>query len=189
MFFLDHIWVIPLLPIIAFAMAHTCPRWYDAAMQSIRQDRRQRWHTAAKAVVTIWLIGVVVAGCGVNWRSDVYSKIHRDVVNTLYRNTDPSLPVIADIPATVKFLNELHGRRMLAELTVIDAGHIQTLLDRYGSAQMVIFNRDDSDYWVSKANRNTALLDSLSMRFSCTRKLAQSFPGLGVVQIWNIRNR
>ena len=181
--------LIPLLPIIAFAMAETCPRWYEAALRSIRVERRARWHSIARAAVAIWLAGIVVIGFAVNWQSDLWSTGHRDLVDALYSNTDASLPVVADIPATDKFLNELHGQRMLAELTGIRPDQIRQLTDRHHTVQMVLFNRDDSDYWLSKARQNQALLDNVSAQFSCTRKLQRSFPGLGALQIWSISNR
>jgi hypothetical protein len=181
--------LIPLLPIIAFAMAHTCPRWYEAAMRSLSPKRRRRWHSVAKAAVTSWLAAVVVLGLAINWRSDMWSKVHSELVDALYSNTDPSLPVVADIPATDKFLNELHGPRMLAELTGIHADQIRQLIDRDRIVQVVLFDRADSDYWLSKAKQNRILLDNLSTQFSCTQKLKQSFPGLGVLQIWNVTSR
>ncbi|HTA71441.1 MAG TPA: hypothetical protein VK776_24310 [Bryobacteraceae bacterium] len=181
--------LIPLLPIMAFAMAHTCPRWYAAAMRSISPDRRMRWHSIAKVAVATWLVAIVLLGLGVNWRSDLWSKVNRDIVDALYSNTDPSLPVVTDIPATDKFLNELHGQRMLAELTGIQAGQIRQLIDRHRVVQVVFFDRLDSDYWLSKAKQNRILLDNLSTQFSCTQKLQQNFPDLGVLQIWTVTSR
>jgi hypothetical protein len=180
--------LIPLLPIIAFSMAHTCPRWYAAAIRRISPGRT-KWHSVSRAVVTAWLVGIVVLGLAVNWRSDLWSKVNRDLADALYSNTDPSLPVVTDIPATDKFLNELHGQRMLAELTGIQAGQIRQLIDRHRIVQVVLFDRQDSDYWLSKGKENRILLDNLSTQFSCTQKLQQSFPGLGALQIWNVTSR
>ncbi len=148
-----------------------------------------RWHSIAKSAVTTWLVAIVLLGLGVNWRSDLWSKVNRDLVNALYSNTDPAIPVVTDIPATDKFLNELHGRRMLAELTGIQTGQIHQLIDRHGTVQVVLFDRQDSDYWLSKAKQNRILLDNLSTQFSCTQKLQHSFPDSVVLQIWNVTNR
>ena len=35
---------------------------------------------------------------------------------SVYANTDPAQPIMADLPATVKFLNEINGPRMLVDL-------------------------------------------------------------------------
>jgi hypothetical protein len=78
---------------------------------------------------------------------------------------------------------------MLAELTGIQAGQIRQLIDRHRTVQVVLFDRADSDYWLSKAKENRILLDNLSTQFSCTQKLQQGFPGLGVLQIWNVTSR
>ena len=119
----------------------------------------------------------------------MWSQLHEDLLTDLYSNTTPSLPVVADIPATVKFLNEIHGPRMVAELTGIGTEQIRALADRHGVVQIAFFDRDDSDYWVGKAIENRKFLDSLSSAFASTRKFERRFPGLGVLQIWNVTKR
>jgi len=181
--------LIPLLPIVVFAMAHTCPRWYAAFLRSRDAARRTAWNSLSRAAVAIWLAGVVAMGFLVNWRSDQWGKLHQDLVGALYANTDPAKPVVADIPATIKFLNELHGRRMVAPLTGIQSSDIRALIDRYGVAQFVFFNRDDSDYWLAKSQEDKMLMDVLSTQFAPTVRLEQRFPALGVLRIWNVRGR
>jgi hypothetical protein len=125
----------------------------------------------------------------VNWRSDQWGKLHQDLVSALYSNTDPAQPLVADIPATIKFLNELHGRRMVAPLTGIQSSDIRALVDRYKTVQFIFFNRDDSDYWIAKSQEDKMLMDVLTSQFAPTVKLEQRFPGLGVLRIWNVRGR
>jgi hypothetical protein len=181
--------LIPLLPIVAFAMAHTCPRWYAAFLRSKSAERKTAWNRLARTAVATWLAGVVAMGFLVNWRSDQWGKLHQDLVSALYSNTDPAQPLVADIPATVKFLNELHGRRMAAPLTGIQSSDIHALVDRYKTVQFIFFNRDDSDYWIAKSQEDKMLMDVLTSQFATTVKLEQRFPGLGVLRIWNVRGR
>jgi hypothetical protein len=185
--------LIPVIPIIAFAMAHTCPRWVEALARSGSAGRRLRLDRVSRGVVAIWLAGIAVAGLVVNWRSELWSQLHDDVVNSVYSNTDPALPVMTDQPATVKFLNELHGQRTLVDLDLGDANkdvrraQLLQLLDRNKMVQIVLFGRDDSDYWLNKSKDDAAFIAAISQQLHTTLKVQQRFPGLGVLRIWNVR--
>lgn len=185
--------LIPLLPIVAFAMAHTFPRWYKALSQSLRSESILTLQRVCRGAVAVWVAGIVLAGLLVNWRSELWSKEHADVVESLYANTDPAVPIMADEPATVKFLNELYGKRMLVDLDLgntandIRRAQLLGLLERNKTVQIVLFERDDSPYWLEKMNKDDAFIDAISQQLRPALKLQKRFPGLGVLQIWNVR--
>jgi len=185
--------LIPAIPIVAFAMAHTCPRWYEAISSSLRPENRPAWRRMFQGAAAVWVTGIVVAGLLVNWRSQLWSKLHAEVVQAVYSNTDPAQPIMADVPATVKFLNEIHGQRMLVDLDLGNAGkqflrsQLLQLLDRHPTVQIVLFGRDDSDYWLNKSKDDQAFIDAISQQLHATLKLQRRFPDLGVLQIWDVR--
>jgi hypothetical protein len=185
--------LIPLTPIVAFAMADTCTRWYRAWVGSLRPESRPRLQRAAQAAVATWVIGIVVAGLLVNWRSQLWSKLHQEVADSVYANTDPAHPIMADEPATVKFLNELHGERVLVNLDLgntsndVRRNQLLQLLNRNDMVQIVLFGRDDSDYWLQKSKDDEGFIKTISQQLHATLKVQQRFPGLGVLRIWNVR--
>jgi hypothetical protein len=187
--------LIPLTPVMAFAMAHTCTRWYRAAARSLRPEGRITLERAATGAAAIWLTGIVLVGFLVNWRSQLWSQLHADVVQSVYAATDPAIPIMADLPATVKFLNELHGPRMLVDLDLRDESNgvrryqLLRLLGRAKTVQIVLFGRDDSNYWLDKSKDDEAFIASISRQLHATLKLQQRFPGLGVLRIWNVSDR
>jgi hypothetical protein len=63
------------------------------------------------------------------------------------------------------------------------------LLDRSKTVQIVLFGRDDSDYWLHKSNDDEAFVATISQRLHATLKLQRRFPGLGVLRIWNVSDR
>jgi hypothetical protein len=184
--------LIPMVPIVAFAMAHTCPRWYHAVAQSLRPQGRLWLRRLTQATLVLWLTGIVAAGIFVNLRSQLWSKLHEQVVQSLYANTDPRVPIMADLPATVKFLNELYGNRMLVDLDLGEQGNevrrteLLQLLDRNKSVQIVLFDRDDSEYWLNKWKEDESFISSISRQLHATLKLQRRFPSLGVLRIWNV---
>ena len=185
--------LIPVVPIVAFAMADTCPRWYQAITQSLSPERRFTWQRVWKGAVAVWVAGIVVVGLAVNWRSELWSKLHDDLAQAVYANTDPAQPIMADLPATVKFLNELHGPRMLVDLDLGSASdqvrrsQLVHLLQRNGTVQIVLFGRDDSQYWLLKSRDDEAFIASISQQLNARMKLQRRFPGLGVLRIWTVR--
>ena len=63
------------------------------------------------------------------------------------------------------------------------------LLDRNKTVQIVLFGRDDSDYWLNKSKDDEVFIDAISQQLHATLKLQQRFPGLGVLRIWNVSDR
>ncbi len=187
--------LIPLMPIVAFAMAHTCTRWYLAIANSLALERRLILQRAAQGAAALWLTGIILVGLAVNWRSQAWSKMHQELVQSLYANTGPSQPIMADLPATVKFLNELNGPRLVVDLDLsnqsndVRRAQLRRLLDRNHSVQIVLFGRDDSDYWLSKSNADLDFIAAISQQLHATLKLQQHFAGLGVLRIWNVSDR
>jgi hypothetical protein len=185
--------LIPVIPIVAFAMAHTCPRWYRDILRWLRPENVPAFRRACRGVMAAWVAGIVVVGFVVNWRSEAWSKLHEDVAQSVYANTDPSQPVMADLPATVKFLNELHGQRMLVDLDLgvanndVRRSQVVQLLDRHKMVQIVLFGRDDSEYWLNKSKDDQAFIADISQKLHATQKVQQRFPGLGVLRIWDVQ--
>jgi len=178
--------MIPLVPILAFAMADTLPRWYDALTLSMTFESKMKLQSTVRQFVKVSLVALIVLGFVVNWRSAAWSNPHHDVIRELYRHTDPRTPVLADIQATVKFLNELYGPRIVGELNGMDTAKIRSLVERYRVVQIVFFDRDDSDYWKMRAAQNQALIHHLAAQCNPALAFEGRFPSLGVLRIWNI---
>ena len=187
--------LIPVLPIVAFAMSQVCPLWYQRLARSLSSEKRFTLQRVSRAAVGVWLTAIAVVGLLVNWRSELWSKQHQDVVQSVYANTDPALPLMADEPATVKFLNELAGQRLLVDLDLGDVNdevrraQLLRLLERSKTVQIVMFGRDDSEYWLNKSKGDQAFVAGLAQQLHTTLKLQQRFPGLGVLRIWNVSDR
>ena len=54
------------------------------------------------------------------------------------------------------------------------------------TVQIVLFGRDDSEYWLNKSKDDEAFIAAISQQLHATLKLQQRFPGLGVLRIWNV---
>ena len=180
---------IPMLPILAFAMAHTIPVWWQRLLAAIKTQHRAPWRIFGQSAVVIWLACVAVMGFAVNRYHAIWGSNHEEIVRAVYSHTDARHPVLTDIPATVKFLNELHGQRIEGDLMAMSQSDIHRLLDRYGAVNIMFFDRDDSDYWVKKAQQDRLVIENLTKQYAASIAVQQRFPGLGVLQIWKIASR
>jgi hypothetical protein len=61
------------------------------------------------------------------------------------------------------------------------------LLDRHKMVQIVLFGRDDSEYWLNKSKDDQAFIADISQKLHATQKVQQRFPGLGVLRIWDVQ--
>ncbi len=187
--------LIPVLPVVAFAMAHTCSRWYQAIARWMRPENRFSLQRLSQGAVALWVTGIIFMGFLVNWRSRIWSESHQELVQSLYAHTDPAEPIMADQPATVKFLNELYGQRMLVDLDLgnqsddIRRAQLLRLLKHNKTVQIVLFGREDSDYWLHKSQGDQAFIAAISQQLHAKLKLEQRFPGLGVLRIWDVSDR
>ncbi len=174
---------------------HRVRRSVSGVSQSLSPENRIKLQRVSRGAVTLWVTGIVMVGFLVNWRSQLWSQLHSDVVKSVYANTNPTQPIMADLPATVKFLNEINGRRMLVDLDLGDESNevrryqLLRLLDRHKTVQIVLFGRDDSEYWLNKSKDDEVFIDAISQQLHATLKLQQRFPGLGVLRIWNVSDR
>jgi len=175
---------IPLLPILAFAMAHTAPIWLEAFARFMNQQHALVWKHAGKVAVAIWLVAVG----GIGWKSIALYRQHEGVVSALYSRTDPDRPILTDIGATIKFLNEIHGPRMVARLPIAER-EIEQILYRFAAVDIVVFSRDDSAFWAQLAAENQPFINALDKKFSVAPVLEQRFPDLGVLQIWQLTRK
>jgi len=183
--------LIPLSPIVAFAMANTASRVYRVLVWRLHEDQRPAFRRFAQGVAALWVAGIILVGVFVNWRSQLWSHQHEELVETIYANTDPAQPIMADQPATVKFLNELYGPRLLVNLDLSASSEepreqMLRLLRRYKTVQVVMFGRDETDYWLSKSKEDLAFMAAVSEQLHATLKVKQRFPALGMLRIWYV---
>jgi hypothetical protein len=69
----------------------------------------------------------------------------------------------------------------------VRSSQLVRLLDRNKTVQIVLFGRDDSEYWLNKSKDDQAFITAISQQLHTTLKVQQRFPGLGVLRIWNVR--
>jgi hypothetical protein len=174
---------IPLVPLLAFAMAESIPRlgsrWGWGAV-----PLRAR---AARAGVRVWIAGVALAAFAVHPALDRFNRTQASLVRALYAHTTPDAVVVTNMVATGKFLNELYGFRHVINRPHLEPSEVPRLLAESGSVQLAFLNRLDSEYYRGDAAENDAFVRGTETRCRLVLLHDAAHSASDHLRIWQVR--
>jgi len=169
---------IPLLPILAFAMAESVPRLWAEAI-SRWPAYSARLESLGRTAALGWIGGVAVLIIGIHAGHHFWSSGQAAIRDAIYSHTPDGSVIVTDSRATAKFLDSIYGNRIALSRHWLDIGKAETLVRRNGSIFIVQLDRSDSDFWKAVAQENTAYRESYTLpmdlvfdrTFSATERL------------------
>ncbi len=151
---------IPLLPLMAFAMAESMPRLWQRA--------RERWprpsvrlEPALAALLALWLAGVASAALAVHPLFHRWSAGQAGIRSEIARHVAPDAVFVTNLPATRKFLDEISRKYEPVDRSHFEPQDVPELAQRYGEVYLVLLDRSDSAYWRRDMERNAAYVAEL----------------------------
>jgi hypothetical protein len=151
---------VPLLPLLAFAMAESMPRLW----RRLREGRSPRWraglHTTAAALLGIWIAGVAVASVAVHPTFSHWSARMAEIHEGIQRHVADDAVLVTNWPATRKYLRILDRRFDPVERDVVTPEQAALLLERHGEFFIALLDRSDSEFWRADLERNAAFIES-----------------------------
>ncbi len=173
---------IPLVPLLAFAMAESVPR--------LCRDATARW---TPVLAMLLAVGVTAEACIVTAVHAKWCRAQREIAASLHRATSPSRPVISNVEATGKFLNELYapeiGPRTVVDFTQLTDLRLSLILARYPTVDIAIVSRGDSELWLKMAATNRARVDHLRLRFDVTLMAANMISSGERIEFYQVREK
>jgi 4-amino-4-deoxy-L-arabinose transferase-like glycosyltransferase len=152
---------IPLLPVLAFAMAESVPRlWSELAER--RPARRSRLEATGSALLVLWVGGVASASVITHFAFDRWSARQLEIREAIERHTGADSVIVTNLFQTRKFLPVLDRSYGVAEREGVSPEKASDLVRRYGEFFIVFLDRSDSDFHRSDAAANAAFIASLS---------------------------
>src|SRR5262245_1462656 len=152
---------LPLLPVLAFAMAEVAPRVWKRRLPS-EPERRRRVERRAGRLLAATLGSLAVAIVAVNVALERWNAAHARIVEVLDRHAGLDSVLVSNLAATKKFLREVDRRYLTVESRALRAEVLQTLLERHGEVVIALLDRTDSDFFRMNVRENAALIASLS---------------------------
>ncbi len=160
---LDWRYLIPLLPVLAFASAEAVPRWYQALARSLDPRGRRAFSRAAGSLLLLWIAGIAVAAVASQWAFQNWSASQAAIPQLIDQYTGDDSILITNRPATRKFLRLLDRRYGFIHRTEIEPAGVVSLVAKYGSLFVVFLDRTDSDFHRVELERNDAFIESLTL--------------------------
>ena len=149
---------IPLLPILALAMAEAIPRWWSSLEPRLGVARAQRM--AGIGTLT-WLIGLAVASTSVHVYLYNWSEDHARVWNGIDAHVDKEAVMVCNLEGIEKYFNRFEYHYEPVDMLYSDIDDIRGVLDRYAEFYLVLLDRSDSAFWREKSVENAKLAATL----------------------------
>jgi hypothetical protein len=148
----------PLLPVLAFALAEMVPRWWQSLASRWDEERAR---SLAGLALAAWLAGLLSVCAGVHPTFSSWGRPQAQLRDDIVAHVDSSAVLVTNINATEKLIRRFdYAWKPLdrAELSYEDA---MTLLDRHQAFYLVLLDRDDSEHWRDDAEQNAAFVEAL----------------------------
>ena len=174
-------YLIPLLPIMAMASAHTFTRiWRGRRRASASADHRMR--VTVNSLGVLVLIGVAA----VNPWAHLQADPHRQMRDTIMETIPEESVVAANTLAMSKYINRLHSDYLTFGRAGVTSEEMTRLLDRYGVVYSSILDRGDRGHWgLDQQITDRFLNETLGdQEVSVIRE--QEFPSVGTLRIHRV---
>ncbi len=152
---------IPLLPVLAFAMAEATPRLWRRLLAGRAREHRARLEALASTALVLGIAGVASASVIVHWGMDDWSASQAELRDEIERHAGYGTVVITNLFATAKFVEPLPSPYLPVRRAAISAKHVDYLAERHEREAIILLDRSDSQYWRNDARENEAFVRSL----------------------------
>ncbi len=158
--------MIPLLPILLLAMSEALPRFWNAWLARLAVSSRVAALRAARFALATLTLAICVETAFVGYLHCRWQLDQRAIQVALYAGTEQNTPVITNLDATQKFVNELYdeefGPRSIESFDDFNDMRVTALIMRHGRVTVVLLRRTDSETWKEKAAQEHARLAALT---------------------------
>jgi hypothetical protein len=150
---------LPLLPVLAFAMAETLPRWLERLAWSRR--RTAAFETRAGALAVLWIGGVALGAVTVHPGLARWSASQAEIRDAIERAVPRDAVMVGNGAAIRKFIDEYSRDYVTLARRDLSPEQARALIDRHGGFHVVFLDRSDSEYWREDAVRNAEFVAQL----------------------------
>ncbi len=175
---------LPLLPILAFAMAEVAPRAWRRCLPA-QPERRGRMERGGSRLFAAALAGLACAIVGVHVALDRWSSAHARIVEALDLHASLDSVLVTNLTATKKFLREVDRRYLTLDSLALRAGDFEKVVERHGEVVIALLDRSDSDFFRRNARANAALIAGISPPPELELDLRVS--SIERLRIWRVR--
>jgi 4-amino-4-deoxy-L-arabinose transferase-like glycosyltransferase len=149
----------PLLPLLAFAMAESVPRWLESGAR--RAPPELRFESRLGAAGLLWLAGVLAASFVVHPALDRFAGSQAEIRSAIDRVVPGDAVLVTNQDALRKFVDHLARPYRTLDRRELDPGELHELARRHQRYFVALLDRSDSDFWRSQSIDNAAFAAQL----------------------------
>lgn len=152
---------IPLLPILALTAAEVWPRLAARIRDASGPVARRRLTTVAGVASAAALVVLTLMLFAVQWAHGDWARDQEQVQSAIYGHTTEGSVIVTNWKATGKFIDLVHGERVILSREQLSRARVRLLLDQIGAFYVVLLDRRDSDFWRRNAVDNSLFIARL----------------------------
>jgi hypothetical protein len=171
----------PLLPLLAFAMAESAPRWLGAGLRR----RGNGWNLEAwlGRAVLIWVSGVLLSSFAVHPALQRWSGSQAEIRAAIDRLVPIDAVLVTNRDALEKFIDDLARPYRTLDRRELGPDDLDELARRHPRYFVALLDRSDSEYWLRQTRDNAAF----SARLPRARLIADLRPTrTDRLRIWEV---
>jgi 4-amino-4-deoxy-L-arabinose transferase-like glycosyltransferase len=149
----------PLLPLLAFAMAETLPRWLAAL--AARSRSPAAFERRAGALAALWVAGVAAASLAVHPILARWSESQAEIRDAIALTVPSDAVLVGNGAAIRKFADEYARSFVILGRHELAPGDAATLAARHPTFFVAFLDRSDSEFWRADAVRNAEFVAGL----------------------------
>jgi hypothetical protein len=151
---------VPLLPLLAFAMAESVPRLWQRLLEGRPRSWRGVLEATAAALVVLWVAGVASASVAVHGVLGTWSRSQAVIRDEIHRVTGEGV-LVTNIWATKKFTRQLDRPFAVLDRDEVTAEDAAALAQRHDQFFIAFLDRSDAKYWEEDRRKNAAFVASI----------------------------
>lgn len=152
---------LPVIPLMAFAMAEAVPRLWRLWLERRPAARQPRIRAVAAALLGVWMVGVAAATALVNPTFAAWSATQAEISEELHRHVGDDAVLVTNWAATRKFLRPIERRYTPLHRSDTSPDVAANLLRRHGEFYVAFLDRSDNEFWRRDLADNEAWIGAL----------------------------
>jgi hypothetical protein len=177
---------LPLLPLLAFAMAESTPRIWLQVRERLFSRHRPRFVATSVAAVTVWLAGTAGGALLIQWGLDRWTGTQAVIQREIEERVDYESVIVTNRRSTYKYMSGLRGLYVPLDSADLSAPKMRRLAKRYDEVLIVILDRSDTSYWREKTLENAKFVASLGT--SPVLQVDRQITDTDRLRIWRLRS-
>jgi hypothetical protein len=175
-------YLIPVLPVMAFAMAESVPRLARRLSDGWGGNHRPRLQVLMSTLVLLWIAGIACASITVHWAFGRWTDSQGGIREAIEQVVPTESVLVTNYPQTFKFTGQFDRLFLLVDRATTPPTEIEKLSQRYGEFYLVLLDRSDSAYHRADVVENAAFVASL--RPAPELLFDRSFTATDRLRIW-----